>query len=61
MLITSTATGASTKELMARLGHASADAALHHHSTVDRDQAIAQALSRLVSPKEDPEKKPDVV
>jgi len=61
MLITST-TGASTKELMARLGHASADAALRYqHATVDRDQAIAQALSRLVSPKEDPEKKPDVV
>jgi integrase len=43
------ATGASTKELMARLGHASADAALRYqHATADRDQAIARALSGLV-------------
>ena len=54
MLITSTATGASTKELMARLGHASAAAALRYrHATVDRDQAIAQVLSGLVLPKDD--------
>jgi integrase len=48
------ATGASTKELMARLGHASAAAALRYqHATVDRDQAIARALSGLVLPKGD--------
>jgi integrase len=42
------ATGASTKELMARLGHASADAALRYqHATADRDRAIAKALSGL--------------
>jgi integrase len=42
--------GASTKELMSRLGHASADAALRYqHATTERDQAIAKALSELVS------------
>jgi integrase len=47
------ATGASTRELMARLGHASADAALRYqHATADRDQAIARALSGLAIPKE---------
>jgi integrase len=54
------ATGASTKELMTRLGHASAAAALRYqHATVDRDQAIARALSGLVPPKEDPAKDAD--
>ena len=43
------ATGASTKELMNRLGHASSDAALRYqHATRDRDAAIADALSKLV-------------
>jgi integrase len=43
------ATGASTKELMYRLGHASPAAALRYqHATVDRDRAIAEALSELV-------------
>jgi integrase len=47
------ATGASTKELMTRLGHASAAAALRYqHATVDRDQAIARALSGLVAPQD---------
>ncbi len=42
------ATGASTAELMARMGHASAAAALRYqHATADRDRAIADALSRL--------------
>ncbi len=42
------ATGASTKELMARMGHASMRAALiYQHATTDRDAAIAVALSRL--------------
>lgn len=43
------ATGASTKELMARMGHASSRAALiYQHATKDRDAAIAAALSDLV-------------
>jgi len=42
------ATGASTKELMARMGHANSAAALRYqHATASRDQAIAQALSAL--------------
>lgn len=42
-------TGATTKELMARLGHASPRAALsYQHATQDRDQAIADALTGLV-------------
>jgi integrase len=44
------ATGASTKELMARMGHASARAALiYQHATQDRDVAIASALSELIT------------
>jgi integrase len=44
-------TGASTKELMARMGHASASAALRYqHATADRDRAIAHALSGLARP-----------
>ena len=44
------ATGASTKELMARMGHASMRAALiYQHATADRDHAIAAALSRLAT------------
>jgi integrase len=43
------ATGASTKELMARMGHASSRAALiYQHATHDRDAAIAAGLSSLV-------------
>jgi hypothetical protein len=42
-------TGASLKELMARLGHSSTRAALiYQHATRDRDQAIAKALGGLV-------------
>jgi integrase len=44
------ATGASTKDLMARMGHASPRAALiYQHSTAERDRAIAQALSKLAA------------
>ena len=44
------ATGASTKELMARMGHASMRAALiYQDATADRDAAIAAALSRLAN------------
>ena len=42
------ATGATLKELMARLGHSSPRAAMiYQHATSDRDQAIAQALGTL--------------
>ncbi len=45
------ATGASTKELMARMGHANSAAALRYqHATADRDRAIADALSALALP-----------
>ena len=44
------ATGASTKELMARMGHASARAALiYQHATQERDDGIAAAISDLVT------------
>ena len=43
-------TGASTKELMARMGHASPRAALiYQHATRDRDHALADALSELAA------------
>jgi integrase len=43
------ATGASTKELMARMGHASPRAALiYQHATTSRDAAIAAGLSALI-------------
>jgi integrase len=42
------ATGATTKEIMARIGPASPVAALRYqHATEDRDRAIADALSDL--------------
>lgn len=41
-------TGASTKELMTRMGHATPRAALiYQHGSPQRDQAIAKALSKL--------------
>jgi integrase len=44
------ATGASTRELMVRMGHSSSTAALRYqHATRDRDRAIAEALSALAS------------
>ena len=44
------ATGASTRELMYRMGHASSAAALRYqHATRGRDRAIAQALGDLIS------------
>jgi len=43
------ATGANTKELMYRLGHASPQAALRYqHATRERDTAIAQAMWALI-------------
>ena len=45
----SAATGASLKELMARLGHSSVRAAMmYQHATRDRDRVIAQALGGLI-------------
>lgn len=44
-------TGASTKELMRRAGHASPAAALRYqHASDDRDAAIARALAEFVQP-----------
>lgn len=43
------AAGASTKELMARMGHSSPRAALiYEHATKDREAAIASALSDVI-------------
>src|SRR5690606_29313265 len=43
-------TGASTKELMARMGHASPRAALiYQHATADRDAEIAARISAMIS------------
>ena len=43
-------TGASTKELMARMGHASARAALiYQHASTDRDVLIAERLSEMTA------------
>jgi integrase len=43
--------GATTRELMRRMGHASSRAALiYQHATEDRDRAVAEAMSRLVEP-----------
>lgn len=43
------ATGASTRELMARMGHASPRAALiYQHATAERDKVIADALGTLL-------------
>ena len=41
--------GASTRELMGRMGHASMRAALNYqHRTADRDRLIADALDTLI-------------
>ena len=43
------ATGASTKELMSRMGHSSPRAALiYQHATQDRDAEIAASLSTVI-------------
>jgi hypothetical protein len=43
-------TGASTRELMVRMGHASAEAALRYqHATRERDREIAAKLDAMVS------------
>jgi integrase len=44
------ATGASTRELMARMGHASMRAAvLYQHATGERDAEIAKKLSEMAA------------
>jgi integrase len=49
------AAGASTKELMRRLGHASPDAALiYQHANDDRDAEIARALEARIRPPQPP-------
>jgi len=49
------ATGASTRELMARLGHASPRAALiYQHATEDRDGVLAKAISDLIAGRGEP-------
>ncbi|QWB25613.1 MULTISPECIES: site-specific integrase [Streptomyces] len=57
-------TGASTRELMSRMGHSTARAALiYQHASAERDRLIADALSALVDKgrktkrKQDPERK----
>jgi integrase len=43
--------GATTRELMSRMGHSSPRAAMiYQHATADRDRAVAEAMSRLVAP-----------
>lgn len=43
-------TGASTRELMGRMGHASMDAALiYQHRTADRDRVIADAIDLMLT------------
>ena len=52
-------TGATLKELMARLGHSSGRAALiYQHATRDRDQAIAKALGAYVREVRGPAREP---
>lgn len=46
-------TGATTRELMARMGHSSPRAALiYQHATQDRDQLVAEALSAIAAQRE---------
>ncbi|MDF3140271.1 MULTISPECIES: tyrosine-type recombinase/integrase [unclassified Streptomyces] len=57
-------TGASTRELMSRMGHSTARAGLiYQHAGADRDRLIAKALSNLVDKgrkkKRKPKKKQD--
>jgi len=48
-------TGATTRELMARLGHSSPRAALiYQHATEERDHTIAAGLDGLIAAKSKP-------
>jgi hypothetical protein len=54
--------GVTTKELMARIGHASPRAALiYQHATKERDRAIASYLDGVVAAIPAPPKRADVV
>lgn len=53
--------GVTTKELMARIGHASPRAALiYQHATRERDRAIASYLDSIVATSERPVRAPVV-
>jgi len=53
-------TGATTRELMHRMGHGSMRAALiYQHATTERDRAIADALGAVVEARKDSAVKPD--
>jgi integrase len=53
-------TGASTRELMTRMGHSTARAALiYQHASAARDRLIADALSDLVDKGRKPKRKQD--
>lgn len=55
----SAASGATLKELMARLGHSSVRAAMiYQHATRERDQAIAKALGAFVREVRDASEEP---
>jgi integrase len=55
------ATGASLRELMARMGHASPRAALiYQHASIKRDRVIADALSAAITVHREHESVPDV-
>lgn len=46
------ATGASTKEIMRRLGHSTQDAALRYqHATDERDRELADGIDRIIRAK----------
>ena len=52
-------TGASTRELMTRMGHSSTRAALiYQHMTAGRDRAIADKLGEMIRKEQQPEEPP---
>jgi hypothetical protein len=54
--------GATTKELMTRLGHASPQAALRYqHATAERDTAVAAALDGLATGVRPPARTAEVI
>jgi integrase len=52
-------TGASTRDLMARMGHDMRAALIYQRATSEADQRIADWLSALVDGRDDPEDDPD--
>jgi hypothetical protein len=58
--LTSTAQGASLRELMERMGHSSARAALIYlHATRERDEAIARGMGQLLTDARKTSKRPE--